>query len=121
MLLQNLTMLLTGNVRGAYCQLRRVATSVVGSLIEIFFLYIIFSLIFCQYDHTHWSGIEEKDDDTFSKKFFNRFYFTSTTYSTAGYGDISPKSTSCRIAVMALQTLIIIEIVNLALHVKPGQ
>ena len=121
MLLQNLVMLTTGNVRGAICQLKRVATSVVGSLIEILFLYILFTLIFCQYDHTHWSGIEEEQDDTFSKKFFNRFYFTSTTYSTAGYGDISPKSTSCRTVVMILQTLIIVEIVNLALHVKPGQ
>ncbi len=121
MLLQNFLMLLRGNVKGALCQMKRVATSIAGNLVEIFFLYIIFTLVFCQFDHTHWVGIDEEDDDTFNKKFFNRFYFTSTTYSTAGYGDISPKSTSCRIAVMALQTLIIVEIVNLALHVKPGQ
>jgi len=121
MLLQNILMLLSGNMRGAFCQMKKVATSLAGNLLEIIFLYLIFTLIFCQFDHTHWAGIEEKDDDTFNKKFFNRFYFTSTTYSTAGYGDISPKSTNCRIAVMILQTLIIIEIVNLALHVKPGQ
>ena len=85
-----------------------------------FFLYTIFALILCNYDHTNWLGITEQEDNTFYKKFFNRFYFTSTTYSTAGYGDISPKTIRARIMVMVLQTLILIEIVNLSVHVKPN-
>lgn len=121
MLLRQAILLLTGNFKIAYCQLKKVIVSLLGNVSEILFLYILFTFIFCKYDHTHWNGIEEKDDDTFKKKFFNRLYFTSTTYSTVGYGDISPKSQECRTIVMILQTLIIIEIVNLALHIKPGQ
>ena len=121
MLLRQAILLLTGNFKIAFCQIKKVLTSLAMNLSEIIFLYIIFTIIFCQYDHTHWNGIEEKEDDTLQKKFFNRLYFTSTTYSTVGYGDISPKSNSCRTMAMVLQMLIIIEIVNLALHVKPGQ
>jgi len=121
MLLRQAILLFTGNFKIAFCQLKKVMISLVANMSEIIFLYLVFTMIFCQYDHTHWNGIKEKDDDTFKKKFFNRLYFTSTTYSTVGYGDISPKSTSCRTIAILLQTFIIIEIVNLALHVKPGR
>ncbi len=121
MLLKQAILLLTGNFKIAYCQIKKVIVSLIGNLSEMVFLYVVFTLIFCKYDHTHWNGIEEKEDDTFKKKFFNRLYFTSTTYSTVGYGDISPKSTSCRTVAMILQMLIIIEIVNLVFHAKPGQ
>jgi len=121
MLLRQAILLLTGNFKIAFCQLKKVMVSLIANLSEIIFLYVLFTLIFCQYDHTHWNGIEEKEDDTFKKKFFNRLYFTSTTYSTVGYGDISPKTPSCRNIAIILQTFIIIELVNLALHVKPGQ
>ena len=86
-----------------------------GNITEILFIYLIFTLIFCSFDYKHWNGIEKKNDDTFKKKFFNRLYFTSTTYSTAGYGDVSPKSNKCKIAVMVLQLMILIETVGVVL------
>jgi len=78
-------------------------------------VFLIFSLVFYQFDYTHWNGINKEDDDTISKKFFNRLYFVSSTYSTVGYGDISPKSTYCRFATIILQSLLVAEIVQLAI------
>ena len=120
MLLINTIYLLTFNFKSSLKMLKKTYVSLLANLFEIFFLYTIFALILCNYDHTNWLGITEQEDNTFYKKFFNRFYFTSTTYSTAGYGDISPKTIRARIMVMVLQTLILIEIVNLSVHVKPN-
>lgn len=120
MLLINTIYLLTFNFKSSLKMLKRTYASLMANLFEIFFLYIVFSLILCNYDYTNWSGITEQEDNTFYKRFFNRFYFTSTTYSTAGYGDIYPKSIRARIMVIILQTLILIEIVNLSVHVKPN-
>ena len=119
MLLINTIYLLTFNFKNSLKMLKKTYISLLANIFEILFLYFVFSLILSNFDHTNWNGINEDDDNTFYKKFFNRFYFTSTTYSTAGYGDISPKSIRCRIVVMILQTLIILEIVNLSVHIKP--
>ena len=49
---------------------------------------LLFSCIFYLFDHTHFNGIEKLMK---KNKFFHRFYFTITTLSSAGYGDITPK------------------------------
>jgi hypothetical protein len=71
-----------------------------------------FSVVFYQFDNTHWIGISKEDDQSPADKLFNRVYFTMTTFSSTGYGDISPKSKGLKVAVMLVQFLITISILD---------
>lgn len=66
---------------------------------------ITFTGLFYQFDHTHFDGLDEKND---KDKFFNRFYFTITTLSSAGYGDITPITRETKILTILLQSLLIL-------------
>lgn len=56
----------------------------------------------------HWKGINEAQDKTLFDKFFNRLYFSLTTMTTIGYGDIIPVSKRARsIVLLQMFTLII--------------
>ena len=70
MFLINTIYLLTFNFKKSFKMLKKTYTSLLANLFEIFFLYLIFALILCNFDHTNWSGIEEEDDNTFYKKIF---------------------------------------------------
>lgn len=76
------------------------------SKIILFSLIIIsiFSATFYNYDHTHFNGLNENNDDN---KLFNRIYFTVTTLSSAGYGDITPKSKIVKLLSIILQFILI--------------
>ena len=79
-------------------------------LVLLFITNSIFSIIYlftCK-DPEDWNGMDEEDDSIF-KKLFNRLYFSMTTLSTVGYGDISPKSTKARTLVMFHFSFIILE------------
>ena len=69
---------------------------------------MVFLVILLAFDHTHWNGIEEEKDQTMGEKLMNRFYFLSTTFSTAGYGDITPNSTTTKIIVIVIQLFVTI-------------
>ena len=59
--------------------------------------------LLCMCDSTHFSGLDEEEEEgkgTLLHRFFNRFYFSATTLSTVGYGDIYPKSKTARGIVM---------------------
>lgn len=73
---------------------------------------VFFSAIFYHFDYNHWIGINEEDDRTFINKLFNRLYFTMTTFSSTGYGDVSPKSKQLKIVVMIFQFLMTISIID---------
>ena len=75
-------------------------------------LITIFTFLFTLFDHTHFDGFGELDDSTIPKRIFNRLYFTITTVSSVGYGDISPKTTDIRCVVMILQTILIFAVVD---------
>ena len=85
-------------------------------IVKLFMLYILFITIFLcillLFDYTHWNGIEKKNDDTIQDKILNRLYFITTTVSTSGYGDITPKSKVCRIIIMVLQTFVLFGIID---------
>jgi Trk-type K+ transport system membrane component len=74
----------------------------VNKLLHTFTYYIvtvtIIAAILLTLDHTHFNGFddEKKRNDGLLQKFFNRIYFCSTTLSTVGYGDVSPKSNLAR-------------------------
>ena len=50
------------------------------------FTILLFTIIFMNYDHTHFNGFTKEND--IENKFFNRLYFTTTTFSSTGYGDV---------------------------------
>jgi voltage-gated potassium channel Kch len=74
-----------------------------------FISYIIFCFIFAAIlsflPHNHFNGIEEKNDKGL-KRYTNRLYFTFTTISTVGYGDITPASPESKLIVSILMILI---------------
>ncbi len=72
-------------------------------LLKLFILMLVFSCIFALFDETHWKGIVPQDDVNGFERFMTRLYFTSSTMSTVGYGDIVPKTHLCRNVVVALQ------------------
>lgn len=72
---------------------------------------IFFTIILCLFDNTHFNGINE--NESVSALIFNRFYFVTSSLSTVGYGDVSPKSKSTKLIVVILQLIIIFEIVQL--------
>lgn len=72
---------------------------------------LIFTLIFCTLPKDHWNGLNETNDNGLSY-FMNRLYFTSTTFSTVGYGDISPNSNLAKFLVILLQFLISIVVLD---------
>lgn len=55
---------------------------------------IAFTII-CHDGEKHFHGIEAGKDEGLAK-IANRAYFTLTTMSSVGFGDVSPKSTTCR-------------------------
>ena len=67
---------------------------------------LTFTLIFHLFDHNHFNGFGKEEDET--DKFLNRLYFTMTTFSSTGYGDISPNSREIKIISMILQFVLVI-------------
>lgn len=63
---------------------------------------LIYSLMYlvCCYDAGHWNGMDDEYAPSFFDKFFNRLYFSVVTFSTVGYGDITPTSRTARTLVM---------------------
>lgn len=74
---------------------------------------ITFSIVYTQLGKEHWSGMDDNIDENtkhpFLQKLLNRFYFTMTTTSTVGYGDIHPVSNIARCIVMLNMILVSIE------------
>lgn len=77
-------------------------------------VYSVIYLAFC-YDAEHWNGIDPEEDDSFGHKLFNRLYFTIVTFSSVGYGDITPASHTARMLVMVQILFNINSIVRLAI------
>ena len=84
--------------------------------LEVILIIITFIIILSLFDHTHWNGIEEEEDKSIIKKVFNRYYFITTTISSVGYGDISPKSYICKFIVSILHIMVAVHIVSLIGH-----
>ena len=88
---------------------------------KIILILLTFTLIYMNFNYTHWNGISKKNDNTFFKKFLNRLYFSSNTLSSVGYGDITAKSNKVRLITIfynVLVLLIILEFIQLNIVIK---
>tara|TARA_Y100000741_G_scaffold327177_1_gene279650 strand:- start:1135 stop:1416 length:282 start_codon:yes stop_codon:yes gene_type:complete len=76
------------------------------------FLLILVSIIFITigWDSNEWNGLDETNDLTTEDKLLNRIYFTCITFSSVGYGDISPKSKKLKLIASVVAYIVIIEI-----------
>lgn len=75
------------------------------TIILLFFAFSVLGLMY--FDHTHFNGISKSDDNEFFDALLNRSYFTTTTISSVGYGDISPKTRILKLYVAIMQFIII--------------
>ena len=94
-------------------ELVRRLTIYISTLIIFTIIYIIVGS-----DPEEWNGIEPERDITLGDKFFNRFYFTTISLSTIGYGDISPKSNKLRGLTIVFAIIIIIEFITFVFETK---
>ena len=79
------------------------------SILIIYFIIItLYFFIFINFPYTHWNGITKKNDEKLIDRVIDRIYFIFTTISTAGYGDISPRTRVLKLITMSLQLFIII-------------
>tara|TARA_Y100000766_G_C18898462_1_gene602153 strand:- start:662 stop:973 length:312 start_codon:yes stop_codon:yes gene_type:complete len=94
-----------------YIYMKKFTVKVLSHLCLLFFVVFIFMTM--GWDNEEWNGLDETNDKTFEDKFINRMYFTFVTFSTAGYGDISPKSKKLKIISCCVAFIMIIEIMSL--------
>jgi hypothetical protein len=73
-------------------------------------------LLFFSDSEKHWNGLNDSNDKHFEQKVLNRLYFVCTTFSTAGYGDITPKSTALKWVVVFKQMLMLLQISESAIE-----
>ena len=71
---------------------------------SLLIILVTFTCIYSIFGKEHFSGLD--DETNFMERIFNRSYFTITTMSTVGYGDIYPKSMICRLITMVLMMLV---------------
>lgn len=79
----------------------------------IFGFIILFAVIYTIACPTsdHWKGIQDDHDITLFDKFFNRLYFSLTTMTTIGYGDIAPVSKRARSIVLLQMFTFVIKLI----------
>jgi hypothetical protein len=74
-------------------------------------LFVAVYIYFCR-DYRHFNGIKKKDDANLWDAYFNRFYFILTTFTTIGYGDITPASKTARFITVLIILVIMIVILK---------
>ena len=88
-------------------------------LIYIFTLFIFTLLyLYIGYDSEDWNGIVPDKDKTLVDKFFTRFYFTTLSLSTIGYGDITPKTNRLRSLTIIFAIIMILEFYAFIFEIK---
>lgn len=73
-------------------------------ILVTFFIFFLIIKLLCN-DKGDWGDDKLKDIDI--------LYFISTTFSTAGYGDIYPKSNKAKIITLLMHFTILIEVINI--------
>ena len=81
-------------------------------IIKITFFFTLLFTIF-GYETNEWNGIKENEDKTLLQKLFNRYYFTIVSFSTVGFGDITPNTFTLKMLMIIYSFVIIIPIYEL--------
>ena len=71
---------------------------------------IMFSMV-CADGAKHFHGVDPETDRGWNRV-ANRAYFTLTTMSSVGFGDVSPKSRTCRLVTSILLVAVTVQIVD---------
>ncbi len=82
------------------------------SLIKITFFFTLLFTIF-GYETNDWNGIKEEEDKTLLQKLFNRYYFTMISFTTIGFGDITPNTIRLKMLMIIYSFIILIPIYEL--------
>jgi hypothetical protein len=80
-------------------------------LLVISFFVVIY-MVLCR-SHTHFRGINPKEDKTFVNAFINRLYFVLVTVSTIGYGDIAPVTMRAKVVTICIIIFIFLIILKI--------
>jgi ABC-type bacteriocin/lantibiotic exporter with double-glycine peptidase domain len=74
-------------------------------------LFVGLYMFFCR-DYRHFHGIERLEDIYWLDAFLNRFYFVLTTFTTIGYGDITPRTKRARLLTIFIILLIMVVVLK---------
>jgi hypothetical protein len=85
------------------------------NIILLIITFTVFFMVF-GYESKDWNGLTKEEDDTFIKKCFNRFYFSTITFTTIGYGDIYPKTIQLKSILLIYSLFIVIPLYNYILN-----
>lgn len=77
-----------------------------GKVLYFAILSVIFAGIYMALGHEQFNGMDE------SSNFFDYWYFSFTTFSTVGYGDISPKSGAAKAIVVTQQVILLLDLAD---------
>lgn len=67
----------------------------------------------CWDTNKHFKGIDEESDKTWLQKFGNRFYFSTVTASSTGYGDVVPVSFTARAIVIGIIIVMLLNVISI--------
>ena len=84
------------------------------NILIVFFMISLFVglyMLFCR-DYRHFHGIERIEDIYWLDAFLNRFYFVLTTFSTIGYGDITPRTKRAKLLTIAIILVIMVVVLK---------
>jgi len=77
-----------------------------GKVLYFILLSLVFAGIYMALGHENFNGLDE------SSNFFDYWYFSFTTFSTVGYGDISPKSSVAKAVVITQQMILLLDLAD---------
>jgi hypothetical protein len=83
-------------------------------VVKTLIIVLVFTTLFSLLPNEHWNNMnnEENIEQSLVDYIFNRIYFVMTTFSTTGFGDISPVSKYAKICTMLLQLSVVIMVID---------
>jgi len=64
------------------------------------------------FDRQSFRGLSEEDENSIYKRYFNRLYFTVSTLSSTGYGDVTAHSPEIKCISLGLQFILILSVIG---------
>jgi hypothetical protein len=74
-------------------------------------LFVGLYMLFCR-DYRHFHGIKRIEDIYWLDAFLNRFYFVLITFTTIGYGDITPRTKRAKLLTIAIILILMVVVLK---------